>query len=165
MLPLWARVDLGAMAIKGSSKFPRSSIITGTSQSDYTVSYPGDSLVGGLTPLQRSSRCVLPLKPTEQCVCVCVCLCLKEKLGGKCHKSNNLFGVSSFQPSRVSFKFCYCLLRKMFYFLSSNCWICSQGIKWRHACNVCLAIKKHECANSERSLRFGLFGFMAYQPL
>ena len=37
---------------------PQSSSITGTSPSDCLVSYQGHSL-GGLTPLQRSCRCIL----------------------------------------------------------------------------------------------------------
>ena len=47
MLPRRARVDLGAMAMKGYSLFPR---ITGTSPSDCLVSYPGHALVGGSYP-------------------------------------------------------------------------------------------------------------------
>ena len=46
-------------------RIPQSSSITGTSPSDCLVSYLGYSLVGGgLTPLQRSSRCILPPQPT-----------------------------------------------------------------------------------------------------
>ena len=62
MLPLQARVDLGVMAMKGYSAFPKA---TGTSPSDCLVSYPGHSLEG-LTPLQRSSRCILQAQPTRQ---------------------------------------------------------------------------------------------------
>ena len=66
MLPLRARVDLGAMAMKGYSAFPKAPGIAGTSPSDCLVSYPGHSLGGGLTPLQRSSRCILQSQPTGQ---------------------------------------------------------------------------------------------------
>ena len=41
-------------------RIPQSSSITGASPSDYLVSYLGHSLVGGgLTTLQRCSRCIL----------------------------------------------------------------------------------------------------------
>ena len=42
---------------------PHSNSITGTSSSDYLVSYPGH-LLGGLTPLQRCSWCILQPQPT-----------------------------------------------------------------------------------------------------
>ena len=38
--------------------------ITGTSASDCLMSYPGHSLGRGVTPLQRSSRCILLTQPT-----------------------------------------------------------------------------------------------------
>ena len=44
----------------------QSSSITGTSPSDCFVSYPGHSLVGGLTPLERCSWCILQPQPTGQ---------------------------------------------------------------------------------------------------
>ena len=44
---------------------PQSSTITGTSPSDCLVSYPGHS-GGGLTPLQRCSRCILQPQPTQK---------------------------------------------------------------------------------------------------
>ena len=44
VLPLQARVDLGAMAMKGLSAFPQSSGITGTLPSRCLVLYPGYSL-------------------------------------------------------------------------------------------------------------------------
>ena len=43
MLPLWARVDLGAIAMKGYSAFPKAP--AGTSPSDCLVSYPGHSFL------------------------------------------------------------------------------------------------------------------------
>ena len=45
---------------------PQSSSITGTLQSDCLVSYLGHLLVGGLTPLQKSSQCILQPQPTWQ---------------------------------------------------------------------------------------------------
>ena len=45
-------------------RIPQSSSITGASPSDCLVSYFGHSL-GCLTPLQRSSRCILQPQPTE----------------------------------------------------------------------------------------------------
>ena len=45
---------------------PQSPSITGTSPSDGFVPYPGHSLEGGLTPLQRCSRFILQLQPTGQ---------------------------------------------------------------------------------------------------
>ena len=45
---------------------PQSSSITGTSPSDCLVSYPGHSLGRGLTPLQKSSQCILQPQPTGQ---------------------------------------------------------------------------------------------------
>ena len=43
---------------------PQSLIITGASPSDCLLSYPGQSLRVGLTPVQRCSRCIPPLWPT-----------------------------------------------------------------------------------------------------
>ena len=67
VLPLRARVDLGAISMKEYSAFPQSSCITGTSLSDCLVSYLGSSFGGrGHTPLQRCSRCFLQPLPTGQ---------------------------------------------------------------------------------------------------
>ena len=49
-------------------RISHSSSITETSLSDCLVSYPGHWLGGGLTPLQRSSRCILQPQPTGQYV-------------------------------------------------------------------------------------------------
>ena len=68
VLPLRARVDLGAMAMKGYSTFPQGSSIAGTSPSDCLVSYPGQSL-GGILPLCRGAVGVFyspPPQPTGQ---------------------------------------------------------------------------------------------------
>ena len=62
MLPLRARVDLGVMAMKGFLNILQSAKI-GASPSDCIVSYPGHALWGGgLTSLQRCSRCILQPK-------------------------------------------------------------------------------------------------------
>ena len=41
---------------------PQSSAITGTSPSNFLVSYPEHSLGGGLTPQQRCNQCILQSK-------------------------------------------------------------------------------------------------------
>ena len=56
----------GSNGNEGVLRIPQSSSIAGTSPSDCLVSYPGHSLGGGLTPLQRSSRCILQSRPTGQ---------------------------------------------------------------------------------------------------
>ena len=50
---------------EGVLRIPQSSSTAETSPSDCLVSYPGHSL-GGLTPLQRSRRCILQPQPTGQ---------------------------------------------------------------------------------------------------
>ena len=60
-LPLQARVDLGVMTMKGYSAF---SSIIGTSPLGCLVSL--NTRREGLTPLQRSSQCILQHKPTGQ---------------------------------------------------------------------------------------------------
>ena len=50
MLPLRDRVDLGAMAMKGYSAFPKAPALLETSPSDCLVSYPGHSLGEGSYP-------------------------------------------------------------------------------------------------------------------
>ena len=54
------------MLHKGVLHIPQSSSIAGTSPSDCLVSYPGHSLGGGLTSLQRSSQYILQPQPTGQ---------------------------------------------------------------------------------------------------
>ena len=49
---------------------PQSPCITGTSPSDCLASYPGHSLGGGLTPLQRCSSYILQPQPTGQFILV-----------------------------------------------------------------------------------------------
>ena len=44
MLPLWGRVDLGAMTMKSYTAFPKNPSITEALQSDCLISYPGHSL-------------------------------------------------------------------------------------------------------------------------
>ena len=60
-------VKPGSDGTEGVLRIPQSSSIAGTSLSDCLVSYTGHSLWGGgLTPLQRSSRCILQPQPTGQ---------------------------------------------------------------------------------------------------
>ena len=58
----------GSNGNKGVLRIPQSPSLTGTSPPDCLVSYPGHSLWWwwGLTPLQRSSRCILQPQPTRQ---------------------------------------------------------------------------------------------------
>ena len=51
---------------EGVLRIPQSSSTAGTSPSDYLLSYPGYSLGGGLTPLQRSSQSILQPQLTGQ---------------------------------------------------------------------------------------------------
>ena len=54
----------GSDGIKWVLCIPQSSSITGVSPSDCSVLYPGHSFVGGLTPQQISSWCILQPRPT-----------------------------------------------------------------------------------------------------
>ena len=68
----------GSDGNKDALRIPHSSSIIVTSPSDCLVFYPEHSL-GGLTPLQRSNRCIVHPQPTEEYLlyiymCVCVCL-------------------------------------------------------------------------------------------
>ena len=55
MLPLWAWVDLGSMAMKVYSAFPKAPAFTGTSSLDCLVSYLGQLLTRGVLPLRREA--------------------------------------------------------------------------------------------------------------
>ena len=54
MLLLWTRVDLGAMAMKGCSTFPKSPASLEPHHQIFLVSYPGHSF-GGVLPLCRGA--------------------------------------------------------------------------------------------------------------
>ena len=54
----------GSDGNEGVLRILQSSSVTGTSPLDCLMSYTGHSLRGGLTPLQRSSRCILQPQPT-----------------------------------------------------------------------------------------------------
>ena len=69
MLPLRGQSGPGSNGNEGVLRIPQSSSTAGTSPSDCLVSYPGHSLGGGVTPLQRSSRCILQPQPTGQSHC------------------------------------------------------------------------------------------------
>ena len=64
VLPLRARVDLWAMAMKMYSTFPKASVSL-----DCFVSYLGHPLGSGLTSLPRCSRCILQPQSTGQYFC------------------------------------------------------------------------------------------------
>ena len=86
---LWGAITQG-LSGPGSNgnerilRIPQSSIITGASPSDCLVSYPGRSF-GGLTPLQRYSRCFLQLHPTSPGTCRGVLLLCKEAVDVYCN--------------------------------------------------------------------------------
>ena len=66
MLPRRARMDLGAMAMKGYSVFPKAPALL---EPHHQIAYCHiqDTRCGeGLTPLQRNSRCILQPQPTGQ---------------------------------------------------------------------------------------------------
>ena len=63
VLPLRARMNLEAMAIKSYAHSPKFQYYWGLSVS-WLVSYPGHSL-GDLTPLKRNSRYIQQPQPTE----------------------------------------------------------------------------------------------------
>ena len=54
----------GSTGSEGVLRIPQSSSITGTSPSDCLVLYPGGSLGGVVTSLQRCSRCIVQPQPT-----------------------------------------------------------------------------------------------------
>ena len=56
----------GSDGNEGVLRIPQSSSIAGTSPSDCLVSYQDTRWGGGLTPLQRSSQCILQPQPTGQ---------------------------------------------------------------------------------------------------
>ena len=67
MLPLWARVDLGAMAMKEYFAFPKAPTFQ---EPHHQIVYCHIQNircgVGGLATLQRKSRCILQPQPTGQ---------------------------------------------------------------------------------------------------
>ena len=83
MLPFWATMDLGAMAMRGWVHcILQSSSISGTSPSDCLESYPEHSWRGEVLPLCRDAVGVFYSSSwlgNEVCVCVCVWLSLQTK--------------------------------------------------------------------------------------
>ena len=75
VLSLRTRVDLGAMAMKGYSTFPKS-YKAGASPLDDLISYPRHSL-SFFFPLQRCSRCILQSQSTGLVQDEMSVLCLK----------------------------------------------------------------------------------------
>ena len=72
-MPLRARVDLGAMAMKGYSAFPKAAALNLTIRLFSVISGYSLGGVGVLAPLQRSSRCILQPQPTGQMYYKCFC--------------------------------------------------------------------------------------------
>ena len=68
VLPLWGQSGPGSDGNEGVLRIPQSSSTAETSPSDCLVSYPGHSLGGGLTPLQRCSQCILQPQLTGQII-------------------------------------------------------------------------------------------------
>ena len=66
MLPLWDRVDLGAMAIKGYSAFPKAPASLESHHQIVSYHIQDTHWGRGLTPLERSSQCILQPQPTGQ---------------------------------------------------------------------------------------------------
>ena len=65
MLPLQVRVDMEAMAIKKYSAFPKSAALL---EPHVQIVLCHIVWGGGLTPTQRSNRCILQFQPTGQCL-------------------------------------------------------------------------------------------------
>ena len=64
VLPRWAWVDLGAMALKGCSIFPKAAALLGPHRQIFSV-ISGHSWAM-VTPLQSCSQCILLPQPTGQ---------------------------------------------------------------------------------------------------
>ena len=65
MLPLQARADLRTMAMKGYSAFPKAPALL-EPHHQIVLCHIQDTCWGGLSPLQRSSRCILQPQLTGQ---------------------------------------------------------------------------------------------------
>ena len=65
VLQFWVRVNLGAMVMKGYSLFPKAPSILEPHQQIFLY-YIQNTCWKSLTPLQKSSRCILQFQPTEQ---------------------------------------------------------------------------------------------------
>ena len=65
MLPLWARVGLGAMAMKGCSVLPKARALL-ESHHQIVLCHIYDTRYGSLTPLQKCSRCILQPSPSSR---------------------------------------------------------------------------------------------------
>ena len=65
VLPLRARVDLGVMAMKGYSAFPKAPVLL-EPHHQIVLCHIQDTRWRDLTPLQRCSQCMLQLQPTGQ---------------------------------------------------------------------------------------------------
>ena len=70
VLPLQARVDLGVIALKGYSAFPKAPVLL-EPHHQIVYCHIQDTRWGSLTPLLRSSLCILQPQPTGQ-IYMCV---------------------------------------------------------------------------------------------
>ena len=68
VLPFRVSVDLGAMAMKGYSAFPKAPALL-EPHYQTVLCHIQDTRWGGLTLLQRCSRCILQPQPTGQRIC------------------------------------------------------------------------------------------------
>ena len=66
VLPRRARMDPRVVAMKGCSTFPKAPASLEPHHQIVLSHIPGHSLCGGITPLQRYSRCILEPQPTGQ---------------------------------------------------------------------------------------------------
>ena len=107
MLPLWARVDLGVIAIKGYFAFSKSSSIIRTSPFDCLVLYPGHSLWWGVLLICRGAVTVFYWAPADWTRWTIITRTLQKKNYGNCTqgdqkmtgrrtpKERNAFAVNS----------------------------------------------------------------------
>ena len=68
VLPFWAKVDLGAMAMKGCSAFTKAPASLEPQHQIISCHIQDTHWWWGLTPLQRCSRCILQPQPTGRWV-------------------------------------------------------------------------------------------------
>ena len=78
MLLLWARVDRGAMTMKGYSAFPKALALLEPYHQIVKCHIQDTCLGGGILPLQRNRRCILQPQPIRQ---PCQYYCIVAPLG------------------------------------------------------------------------------------
>ena len=82
MLPLRSRVDLGAMAMKACSTFPKAPASLEPHHQIFSVIYRTLVGGGGLTPRQRCSWCILQPQLTEKFTKLIVNILTMTQMGG-----------------------------------------------------------------------------------